>query len=352
MSYQTIGTRPSWRGILAGLVMGLVVSMFMLALALVLGSFLSLDLRGAGITAGIYTAITALVSAFVAGYFAVKASAPEALFGDGTQILPKDATLIGMLTAATIVIVTTFSAMSGVGSVVRTAGSAIGTTTGAIGSAVGATTGAVGSAASGLAGAGATAAMGVQNPTALANKAQALYQKATGNINRQDIESWIAKNNTTFNQDQISAAAGVLEQMVNKTKNDLNDMDFTSIDTWKNIDEYAKQRASQVEAVLTSDEIIARLKAQGLSDEEAIHVRDEVKTSFAEYKAQTEHAINDAKLKAEQALQTAEESARKAALYSGLFWIISTLLTFLASIFGAKNAAANYRLVSHTHHSH
>ena len=57
--------------------MGLVVSMAMLALALVLGSFLSLDLRSAGVAAGICAAITALISAFVAGFFAVKASAPD-----------------------------------------------------------------------------------------------------------------------------------------------------------------------------------------------------------------------------------------------------------------------------------
>lgn len=105
--------------------MGLVVSMAMLALALVLGSFLSLDLMGAGVAAGIYAAITALISAFVAGFFAVKASAPEAIFGDGTDILPKDATLTGILTAAAIVVISSVFAMSSVSSVVRTTGSAV-----------------------------------------------------------------------------------------------------------------------------------------------------------------------------------------------------------------------------------
>lgn len=341
MQYQPItARRPSWRGILAGLIMGLVVSMTMLALALVLGSFLSLDLRGAGITAGIYAAITALLSAFVAGYFAVKASAPEALFGDGTDILPKDATLIGILTAATIVVITTFSAMSGVSSAIRTAGSAIGTTTGAVGSVIGS----VGSATAGLAGAGVTAATATQGND-ITTQAQELYQKATGNINRQDIENWIAKNNETFNQEQVAASANVLENMLNKTKNEVSNMDFTSLDTWKNLDEYAKKRANEIEGVLTSDEIIVRLKEQGLSDAEAQHVRNEVTASYQEYKAQTEQTLADAKLQAEQALQTAEDAARKTALYSGLFWLISTLLTFLASILGAKKAAANYRLV-------
>lgn len=339
--YTTPARRPSWRGILAGLVMGLVVSMAMLALALVLGSFLSLDLRGAGITAGVYAVITALISAFVAGYFAVKASAPEALFGDGTDILPKDATLTGILTAATIVVITTFYTMSGVGSALRTAGSAASATTSAVGSVVGS----VGSATAGVAGLSGAAVGATHTTGEIKQKAQELYQNATGNISRQDIEQWIAKNNDTLSQEQISASANVLEQMLNKTKADVANMDFTDLDTWKNLDQYAKQRIGEIEAVITSDEIIARLQAQGLSQAQAEQVRQEVNASYQEYKAKTEQAIADAKLKAEQALQEAENAARKAALYSGLFWLISTLLTFVASIFGAKKAAASYRLV-------
>ena len=40
----------------------------------------------------------------------------------------------------------------------------------------------------------------------------------------------------------------------------------------------------------------------------------------------------------------AEEVARKAALYSGLFWLISAILTFVAAIAGAKSAATSHRL--------
>lgn len=75
MSYQLQATparRPSWRGILAGLLMGLVVWFAMFSLALILSSFLSLDLQGASITGGIYTIVTALLSAFTAGYLRLK----------------------------------------------------------------------------------------------------------------------------------------------------------------------------------------------------------------------------------------------------------------------------------------
>ncbi|ANB90674.1 hypothetical protein MOVS_00125 [Moraxella ovis] len=334
--YTTKARRPSWRGILAGLLMGLVVSMIMLALALVLSSFLSLDLRGAGIAAGIYAAVTALLSAFVAGFFAVKASAPEALFGDGTDILPKDATLTGILTAAAIVVITSFFAINSVSGIVRTAGNAVGTTASAIGGAVSAVT----STAATVAGAAATNSDGVN----ITDRAQELYQKATGNISRQDIEAWVAKNNDTFDQAQIGATVNVLEGMLNKTKADLVEMDFTNLDTWKNIDQYAKQRADEVEGVLKGQELVNRLQAEGLSQAQAVEVQQETLASYHEYRAATEQAVADARVKMEQALQTAEETARKAALYSGLFWLISTLLTFLASIAGARTAAANYRL--------
>lgn len=336
--YTTKARRPSWRGILAGLLMGLVVSMIMLALALVLSSFLSLDLRGAGIAAGIYAAVTALLSAFVAGFFAVKASAPEALFGDGTDILPKDAALTGILTAAAIVVITSVFAMNSVSGIVRTAGNAVGTTASAIGGAASAVT----STAATVAGAAATNSDGVN----ITDRAQELYQKATGNISRQDIEAWVAKNNDTFDQAQIGATVNVLEGMLNETKADLAEMDFTNLDTWKNIDQYAKQRADEVEGVLKDQELVNRLQAEGLSQAQAVEVQQETLASYHEYRAATEQAVADARVKMEQTLQTAEETARKAALYSGLFWLISTLLTFLASIAGARTAAANYRLAA------
>ena len=138
----------------------------------------------------------------------------------------------------------------------------------------------------------------------------------------------------------------MLEDMLNKTKADLNGMDFTNLDTWKNIDGYAKQRADEVQAIVTGDELIARLQAEGLTQEQALEVREETATAYHEYRAKTEQAIADAKMNIEQTLQNAEDTARKAALYSGPFWLISTLLTFVASIMGAKTAAANYRLAS------
>lgn len=353
-SQMTPARRPSWRGILAGLLMGLVVWFAMFSLALILSAFLSLDLQGASITAGIYAIVTALLSAYTAGYFAVKASAPEALFGDGVEILPKDATLTGMLTAASIIVLTTWLAISGLTGAVKTAGNVAGATASAVGSAAGAVGNAAGSVigtTASIATTGATAAAASGQSDDIGNGLQALYKKVTGDISRDDIESWIAKNNDTLSKAQISASANVIENMVNKTKTQMADMDFSDIDTWKNLDEYAKNRFAQIETVIKGPELIQRLENEGLSEAQAQQVQQEALTTYQDYRAKTEQSIADAKaqveqtkVKAQQAVDEAKETARKTALYTGLFGLLSMLFTFLASIAGAKQAAAKYRL--------
>lgn len=347
MQHTYLG-RPSWRGILAGLLMGLVVTMAMLALALVLSSFLSLDLRGAGVAAGVYTAITALVSAFTAGYFAVKASAPEALLSDGTAISPKNATLTGLLTAAAIIVMTTFGAMNGAGSVVRTAGSVAGSTVSALGGVASGAASSVGSLANGAVGT-AMVAGSAADTSGITNQAKDLYQKATGNLSRHDIENFVAKNSSNLSKEQVSATTKVIEELLGEIKTDAKALDLTDLQTWQNLDEIAKNRFKEIEAILTGDELITRLQAQGLSEEQALKVREEAVSAYQEYRtkseellAQANQSIEDAKLKAAQALEEAEAAARKAAFYTGLFGLISMLLTFIASIAGAKKAAASY----------
>ena len=331
--------RPSWRGVLAGLVMGLIVVMAMIALALVLSSFLPFDLKGTSIAGGIYAAVTALVSAFIAGYFAIKFSAPEAIFGDGTDVDPKDASLTGMLTAALIILFTTFFTLSSATGILASAGNAIGGTVSTVAKTAG------GVAAAGTSAVG-TAAVAAPDSTIeqLQQRAQQAYQTVSGNISKEDLNALVAKNTQGLNEEQIAATTNVVEQMINETQGDVADMDFTSIDTWRNIDDYAKQRMASIEQTLKSDDLITRLQAEGLTEAQALEVRNEVTQSFNEYKMKTEQYIAQAQQTVDQNLQQAEDVARKAALYSGLFWLISALLTFVAAIAGAKSAATKHRL--------
>ncbi|WP_227672236.1 hypothetical protein [Psychrobacter urativorans] len=325
--------RPSWRGVFAGLIMGLMVVMAMIAIALILSSFIPFDLKGTSIAAGIYAAITALVSAFVAGYFAIKYSAPEALFGDGTDIDPKDATLTGILTAALIVLLSTFFTLSSATGILATAGNAVGSTVSTVAKTA-ATTATVGATATGAA----------SQSGAVQQKAQEVYQRVSGEISEEDLQAMVAKNTQNLNQQQIAATSSVIKDMFAETKSQVANMDFTDLDTWRNIDDYAKQRMASIETMLKGPELINRLEQEGLTEPQAIQVRQEVQQSFNEYKMKTEQYIAEAKQSAEQKLQQAEDVARKAALYTGLFWLISAILTFIASTFGAKTAAANYRL--------
>jgi len=325
--------RPSWRGVVAGLVMGLIVVMAMIALALVLSSLLPFDLKGSSIAGGIYAAITALVSAYVAGYFAIKYSAPEALFGDGTDIDPKDTTLTGMLTGALIILLTTFFAMSSATSILSMAGNVVGSTVSTVAKTA-ATTATV----------GATAAGAASQSNSVQQKAEEVYQRVSGDISKEDVQAMVAKNTQNLNQQQIAAVSNVIKDMFDQTKTQVNNMDFTDINTWRNIDVYAKERMASIEETLKGPEIITRLQQQGLTQTQALEVRTEVQQSFNEYKVKTEQYIAEAKQMAEQRMQQAEDVARKTALYTGLFWLISALLTFIASTIGAKNAAANYRL--------
>lgn len=332
--------RPSWRGVLAGLVMGVVVLMAMMALALVLGSFLSLDLRGAGITAGVYAIITALISAFVAGHFAVKCSAPEAILGDGTDISPKDAALTGMLTAATIVLTSTLFTMNTATGIMSSAGNVATSVVGGAASAVGGAASAVGSVAA-TGAAGASAAAQASNID-ISQSAQNAYNKITGTLSREDIEAILAKN-SDLTQAQISAGANVIEDLLANTKSQIQSMDFTSLDTWRNLDSYAKARVGEIENILKGDELVRRLQAEGLNEAQAQGVREAAIAKYSEYKAQADQAIAETRMRADEFSNQAQEAARKAALYTGLFWLISTLLTFVAAVMGAKSAAANYR---------
>lgn len=335
--------RPSWRGVFAGLLMGLIVVMAMTALALVLGSFLSLDLQGVGITAGIYAVVTALLSAFVAGYFAVKASAPEALFGNGTDIHPKDATLTGILTAATIIVVTSYLTMSGATSVVRGATNIAGTAIGGTASMVASTAGTAGTVAS------LATTVGLVDDDVASQARQAL-QGVTGDIKGEDLEAIVAKNLEGIDEAQVKATTAVLEDMLKQTKSEMANLDYTNLDTWKNLDQHLKTRMNEVERVITSDELIYRLQQEGLTQEQALQVRNKAQTTYAEYKEKAEQTIAETRQTVEQnvqkALAEAEAKARKAALYAGLFWLISSLLTFVMAVMGARKAAANYRYIA------
>ncbi|WP_207392404.1 hypothetical protein, partial [Paracoccus nototheniae] len=158
----------------------------------------------------------------------VKASAPVALFGDGTAIDPKDATLTGMLTAAAIIALTSYLTLSSATSIMSTATRAVGSTVSTVASTTASAVGAGANIAT-------TAVQGSDG--SIQQEAKAMYDRISGDISRDDIEQMVAENTQNLDQQQVSATADVVEEMMNETKGEVQQMDFTDLNTWRNIDD-------------------------------------------------------------------------------------------------------------------
>lgn len=116
---------PSCRGIFAGSLMGLLVVMIMAALALVLSAFLPFNLKGTSIAAGLYATFTSGISALVGGYFAVKCARMRLVVNELGKFEPENTTMLTVLTATAIVVMTTLLTLSSATSVLATASQAM-----------------------------------------------------------------------------------------------------------------------------------------------------------------------------------------------------------------------------------
>src|SRR5699024_1010883 len=111
------------------------------------------------------------------------------------------------LTAALIVLLTTFFTLSSATGILASAGNAVGSTVSTVAKTA-ATTATVGATAAGAA---------AQND-GVQNTAQEMYQRVTGNISDEDLQAMVAKNTQNLNQQQIAATSDVIKGMFEKTK--------------------------------------------------------------------------------------------------------------------------------------
>ncbi|QFP77248.1 hypothetical protein [Deinococcus sp. AJ005] len=286
--------RLSWRGIIAGLVVGLVSILTIIALGLVITALTGLSLSGVGIAAAIWTGIAALVGAYLAGLTAVRSNAPASR--DGVAAMTSDdAGLTGLVMGSVLVLLTTLFAFNSASRIVGTATSAIG--------------GLVGTAATATAAAGVG---GAQVPG---------IQSFFNGITPADAEGLIA-DNTNLDQEQVTASANVISGIVRRASNDLGDVDLT------NIGDFATARVDSIKKALSGPQFVTRLERQGLSNAQATEVQTEVNKSVDRIQKQ-----------AEQAAKNAEAAARGAASTAGWGWLLVAGLTLLASVFGARSAA-------------
>lgn len=299
LNADRLSHRLSWRGVFAGMVMGLVTTFTLIALGTVITALTGLTLSGVGIAAAIWSGIAALVGAYVAGLTAVRAAAPATRNDDGIAAMTHDdATLIGLVTAGMIILLSTIFAFN---SASRLLGSAT-------------------SAASNLLGAGATATAAAGTATAQNGG----VQDFVSGINEQDIVNLIADNNAQLNEQQVQATSNVVTGIFRRAQYDLGQQDLS------NITDFAGARVTAIKNALTGEQFVTRLQRQGLSEAQAQEVRT-VMTG----------EVDRLEKQAQQIADATERTARTAASTTGWAWLLAAGLTLGASVMGARSAATS-----------
>lgn len=302
LNTDPLSHRISWRGILAGVVMGLVTTLTIIALGLVITALTGITLTGTGIQAGIWTAIAALVGAWAAGRTAVRASAPSTRNDDGIAAMThSDATLTGLVTGGLLVLLSTLFAFN-------TASRLIGTATNIVGNVAGA--------AANAAGAAADAAGNGAAPGGL--------QSFLNGVDQQDVANLIADASPSLGQEQVTAAANVVTGIFRRAQYDLGNQSLG------NITDFATARVNAIKNALTGDQFVTRLTRQGLSEAQAQEVRTVVTNEVDRLQKQATDLAN-----------AAEAAARTTARNTGLAWLLGAGLTLLLAVTGARGAATH-----------
>lgn len=299
LNTDPLSHRLSWRGILAGVVLGLVTTLSIIALGLVITALTGITLTGTGIQAGIWTALAALVGAYMAGRVAVRASAPATRNNDGIAAMTHDdASLTGLVTGGLLVLLSTLFALN-------TASRLIGAATNLVGNVA-----STAANAAGAAGGEAAQSGGVQN-------------FLTG-INQDDVANLIADASPSLNQEQTTAAANVVTGIFRRAQYDLGNVNPA------NITDFASARVDAIRNALTGPQFATRLERQGLNSAQAQEVRTVVTNE-----------VNRLQQQAQQVAQTAEATARTSARNAGLAWLLGAGLTLLLATMGARSAATH-----------
>lgn len=299
LNTDRLSRRLSWRGVLAGVVLGLVSTLTVLALGLVITALTGITLTGTGIQAAIWTAIAALVGAWAAGRTAVRASAPSTRNDDGIAAMtPEDASLTGLITGGLLVLLLTYTLFGA-------ARSLLGLATSAVSSVVGTATSAAGNAAQDG---------GVQNA----------LQNFISGVDQQDVVDLIAEQSPSLNEEQVNAAANVVTNIFRRSAYDLGQQDLSTIT------DFVPARVNAIRNALTGEQFVTRLERQGLSSAQAEEVRTVVTNE-----------VNRLEQQAQQVAETAEQTARTTARNTGLGWLLAAGLTLLLSWLGARGAATH-----------
>lgn len=317
-------SRPfSWGAVFAGVAVGAVASMAVLAVGAFITFLFGLSFSLTGFMGLFWFAVSALVGAFVAGNIAVNAQAPVKDDDLSYQAVSKaHATLTGGVTAALLVLFTTFFTITGISSVVGATASVAGSVGSAVGHVVSGT-------------AQSAAKLGANSDFSLDNLPS--IQEKLGQINQDDLAKVISNNNDQLDEAQVKAIGNVVAETLKESQQEVKgDIKQINLD---NAGDYLKARFEAAKDKLTDDELVARLQRQGLTRDEAVEVQQYLLAEAEKVEQKAEQAVTEAK----KALDEAESAARSAARWAALSWLISAFLTFFATLLGARTAASRLR---------
>ena len=292
--------RVNWPGVFAGLIAGVTVLVVLATLGVAIGVSTANDLGALGVGALIWAALTVIISAYLAGYTAVRA---------GNQALSTRGQFTGLITGMLLTLALTLFLSNLVSGLLGTASNVIG------------------SVASGAANLTAAAGTAAASSPATQNAAQSLL----GNLNPDTIGQIIGDASPGLSEAQSTAAAKVVSGIVTRASNDLGN----NLGNVANLSDFVTKRVDNIQKALSGPEFVTRLKRQGLSDTQAQATQTAIVKQAKQVQQQATDAANAAGRIARQAATTA---AWGSLLLAGLI--------ILASVFGGNQASSTRERIS------
>ena len=286
--------RVSWAGVFVGLIAGVTVLAVLGMLGVAIGASTADSLGGLGIGAIVWTALSVIISAYLAGYTAVRA---------GNQGLASRGQFTGLVTGMLLTLALTLFLSNLVNGLVGTARSVIGTVA----------TGAVTSAAA----AGTAAASNPGNQDAASSLMSGLNADSIGQI--------IGDASPELSEAQTTAAARVVNGIITRTSNDLGN----NLGNVANLSDFVTNRVSNIQKALSGDQFVTRLKRQGLSQAQATQTQTAIVTQAKQLQQQ-----------ATDAAAAAARIARQAAITAAWGSLLAAGLIIGASTFGGNRPPA------------
>ncbi len=294
--------RVSWPGVFTGLVAGITVLVVLGTLGVAFGLSTANSLGGLGIGAVIWTALTVLISAYLAGYTAVRA---------GNQALASRGQFTGLVTGMLMTMALTLFLSNLVSGLIGTASNVIGT----VATGAGAATAAAGTAAANTPG------------------SQDAASSLLSGLSPDSIGQLIGDASPGLSEAQSTAAAKVVSGILTRASNDLG----SNLGNVKNLSDFVTNRVSSIQKALSGPEFVTRLTRQGLSQQQAQATQTAI--------------VNQAKQLQQQAADAATAAARiarQAATTAAWGSLLAAGLVIGFATFGGNQAASTRRKIAST----